>query len=81
MTFRDWRLRRVIGVCALWILFVFGVLVERSFAFARQTYREHPSDDFYVVLVHLPGGLWTVLGPPVLLMVTWMALQRLRPAS
>ena len=76
---REWRFRRIALLCALWIIFVLAVLIERSVAFARQVSREHPTDDLYVVLLHLPGGLWTLLGPPALLVVAWLIMLRVRP--
>jgi hypothetical protein len=69
-----------VGLGALWIIVVLGILAVRSIAFARQA-QPQPTGDFYVVLLHLPGGLWTVLGPPVLLAIFWVAMQRSRPAS
>ena len=80
MALRDWRLRTVLGLSVLWIAIVLSALVARSIAFARQ-YQPQPSDDFYVALLHLPGGLWTLLGPPLLLIVAWLAVRRSRPAS
>jgi hypothetical protein len=80
MALRDWRFRRVLGLSVLWMAIVLIILLERSIAFARQS-QPLPTDDFYVVLLHLPGGLWTVLGPPVLLTGAWLTVRRSRPAS
>ncbi len=81
MALRHWRLRLVMALSLLWITVVGGVLVERSISFARRYQPQRGSGDFYVVLLHLPGGLWTLLGPPVLFMLAWVATRRLRPAS
>ena len=80
MALRDWRLRRVLGLSVLWIAMVLVALVARSIAFARR-YQPQPSNDFYVVFLHMPGGLWTLLGPPLLLVLAWLVLRRSRPAS
>jgi hypothetical protein len=80
MPLRNWRFRRVVGLGVLWIIVALGILVVRSIAFARQV-QPQPRGDFYVVLLHVPGGLWPVFGPPVLLAVLWVAMQRSRPAS
>jgi len=75
MALRNWRLRRVLALSVLWIVVAIGVRVARSIAFARQAQARQPGSDFYVVLVHLPGGLWTLLGPPVLLLMVWVAVR------
>ncbi len=65
----------------LWILGAFGLRVARSIAFARQAQAQQPGSDFYVALLPLPGGLWTLLVPPAILLLAWLALRRSRPAS
>jgi len=71
----------VIALSTLWILIAFSARVVRSMVFARQAQAQQPSGDFYVVLLPLPGGLWTLLGPPALLAAAWIAMRRSRPAS
>ena len=80
MALRNWQLGRVLGLSALWIALVLMVLVERSLAFARRS-QPQLTDDFYVVLLHVPGGLWTLFGPPMALILAWLVLRRSRPAS
>ena len=80
MALRNWRFRRVVALSLLWMLVVLGVRIAQSVAFARQV-QPQPSGDFYVVFLHLPGGLWSLLGPPVLLGMAWIAMRRSRPAS
>jgi len=75
MALREWRLGRVLVLSGLWIVVVEIVLVARSIAWARQL-QPQPSDDVYVVLVHLPGGFWTLFGPPVLLISAWLGVRR-----
>jgi len=81
MALPDWHLRRVVALSLLWILAAFGYRVVRSIAFAREVQAQHPTADIYVALIHLPGGLWTFLGPPALLVMAWLALRRSRPTA
>jgi hypothetical protein len=82
MSLREWRLRRVIALGVIWMLVVLAVLAAGTTLRAREYYREHPADqDVYFVMMHLPGGLWTLFGPPVLLTVAWLVMRRSRPAS
>ena len=63
-----------------WILVLLGIRLEQSIAFARRVQPQRSADS-YVVLLHLPGGLWSLLGPPILLAMAWIAMRPSRPAS
>jgi len=80
MALRNWRFRRVVALSLLWILVLLGIRLEQSIAFARRVQPQR-SGDFYVVFLHLPGGLWSLLGPPILLMMAWIGMRRSRPAT
>jgi hypothetical protein len=79
MALRNWRFRRILALSLLWILIVLGIFLQRTIAIARQYPPQ--SDDVYVVVLQLRGGLWILLGPPALLVAAWIAVRRSRPHS
>ena len=81
MALRDWPLHRVVALSILWPFAVLVVLLKWGVALACRFHVQHPSGDSCGGLVTLPGGFWTLLGPPALLMVVWIAVRRFRPAS
>jgi len=80
MALRDWRSRRVIGFGLLWILVIVGWTIARTVLRAMPYYRAHPSEDVYFIVSRPPGGIWVVLGPPILLLVVWWTQRPSRPA-
>ena len=80
MAFRDWRSRRVIGLGLLWILVIGGWTIARTVLRSLPYLRAHPGEEAYFIISRPPGGIWSVLGPPSLLLVVWWALRRSRPA-
>jgi len=79
MALRDWRPRRIIGRSLGWAAIVFGVSVARAAMWERSV---GPTADEVYVAVRLVGGLWLLLGPPVLVaLVWWFSRRGSRPAS
>ena len=80
MALRDWHVGRVVAVSLLWI---FGVLIVfLAWGAEVASHRQVPlGSGLSYGTVTLPGGFWTLLGPPVLLAVAWLAVRRSRPAS
>ena len=68
MSLRDWRARRIIALCVVWIVGVLSWSIIRAVLVARAS--EAGSDDLSII-VRVPGGAWTVVGPPLLLLALW----------
>jgi hypothetical protein len=80
MSLRDWRTRRIFGLSLVWMLGLFAWLAIVAALRTRQLERDHPAEAIYMS-VRLPGGGWTLLGPPVILVAAWLWSRRSRPAS
>jgi len=79
MALRNWRLRRVLLLCALWpVLVVVGLAVD-GYIRARN-FVGNDSGDVYLA-IHVPLGLRLWVGPPLLFLIAWWAIRRLRPAG
>lgn len=78
MAFSDWRPRRIVVLCAGWVLFVVGAAILRAILFARTIERERNFEELSIG-VHIPGGAWLVVGPPLLLLAVWWWSRRSRP--
>ena len=81
MAFRDWSLLRVVALSVLWILAVVVVFLEWGVELACRFHVQQQPGEFCGGVVTLPGGFWTLLAPPVFLVIAWIALRRSRPAS
>jgi hypothetical protein len=81
MALRDWSLGRVVALSCLWILGVLGVLLKWGVALACRFRVQNSSGDSCGGLVSLPGGFWTLLVPPLLLVMVWIAARRSRPTG
>ena len=81
MALRDWRLRRVVGISILWLLFLVGFTVARAVVLAHQLEREAPEAPVHIVVGHGPGALWAVLAPPLMLLIAWRWARASRPAG
>ncbi len=79
MALYNWRFRRVVVFGLVWIVGVMGFLAAWTILSAQRDRALHTGPAFTAVT--LPGGLWTLLGPPTLLMLAWVAARRARPAS
>jgi hypothetical protein len=81
MALRDWSLPRVLALSVLWILGVLVVLFEWGVALACRFHVQQQSGEFCGGVISLPGGFWTLFGPPAFLVIAWLAARRSRPAS
>jgi len=80
MALRNWRLRRVLLLCAVWPVLVLVGLAIDGYAQGRAFVAPNNNADVYLA-VHVPLGPWLWLGPPLLLLITWWAVRRFRPAG
>jgi hypothetical protein len=71
MSFRAWRARWIVALSLVWIVGVIAWNVVRSVRWGRQFQTSSESDHYYVFL-HLPGGIWLVVGLPLLLLAVWL---------
>ena len=76
----SWSFRRVFFTGLAWIIGIQLLFLWRPLMLAIAAYRAHPSDEYYVMTPHPPGGALLVIGPPLVLGVLWWWARRSRPA-
>jgi hypothetical protein len=80
MAFRDWRARRVIGLCLIWPLLVTAWFVIQGRAHARDFTRGSPNVEV-IAAGTVPLSPWLWFGPSIALLAVWWIARRSRPAG
>jgi hypothetical protein len=77
-----WSGRRVMLLSAGWVVFLLAVTLARVVRAAHAYQRAHPGEDTYLIGYGVPGGLWGLIGPPLVLIAVWVwARLASRPAT
>ena len=67
-----WSGWRVALVSLAWVVLLLAVTLARVERAGRAYRRAHPGADTYLIGYGVPGGLWGVIGPPLILVGLWL---------
>lgn len=72
MTLGKWSGWRVAMLSLGWLVFLVALTIARATLAGRAYQRAHPGTDGYLIGYAIPGGLWAMAAPPLVLLAAWL---------